>query len=266
MNLMKKLLKTSDKILISLAFLGDLVIEVYSRGHGFKGNKGFLESLKLENSTLRSALSRSLKTGDIEKVVGKDGHAYYKLTSPGKGKVKRIFPLYKLSEKTWDKKWRIVVFDINDKEKSKRESLRRKLLSLGFGKLQESVYISPLDVLFDLGEFLKEHELYGQAIVFEAKEIFSKEPSVIANFVWSLKKINEEYGKWLEKIDEVDLDNPDQQVSQEIKDEFFQIVLKDPNLPKEFLPKYWLGEEVRRKFVAFSSAIATQNATFRQNS
>jgi len=47
----------------------------------------------------------------------------------------------------WDKKWRIVVYDIADDKKDKRDVFRNKLENLGFLKLQESVYIYPFDCL-----------------------------------------------------------------------------------------------------------------------
>lgn len=49
--------------------------------------------------------------------------------------------------KVWDKKWRIVIYDISDSKKNEREVLRRKLVALGFLKLQESVLVYPFDCL-----------------------------------------------------------------------------------------------------------------------
>jgi len=45
--------------------------------------------------------------------------------------------------KKWDKKWRIVSFDIPEKQKSAREALRRKLKELDFFPLQKSLFIFP---------------------------------------------------------------------------------------------------------------------------
>jgi len=43
----------------------------------------------------------------------------------------------------WDKKWRIVIFDIPEKFKAAREALRKKLKELGFTELQKSVWAFP---------------------------------------------------------------------------------------------------------------------------
>lgn len=45
----------------------------------------------------------------------------------------------------WDKKWRIVIFDIPERKKKAREALRRKLKDLGFRELQKSVFVHPFE-------------------------------------------------------------------------------------------------------------------------
>jgi len=46
-------------------------------------------------------------------------------------------------QKKWDKKWRMVIFDIPEEKKVGRDVLRRKLRDLGFFQLQRSVFVSP---------------------------------------------------------------------------------------------------------------------------
>lgn len=72
---------------------------------------------------------------------------YISLTKEGRKKVKKynIDNLKIKRPKTWDKKWRILIFDIQDKHKVKREALRGKLKELGFFKLQKSVWVCPYD-------------------------------------------------------------------------------------------------------------------------
>ncbi len=62
--------------------------------------------------------------------------------------------------KKWDKKWRVVVFDIPEKYKRVRDVFRQRLQQLGLYQLQDSVYVSPYKC-FDEIEFLR--ELYGVA-------------------------------------------------------------------------------------------------------
>ena len=47
--------------------------------------------------------------------------------------------------KKWDKKWRVVVFDIVELKKIRREAFRGKLKELGFRPLQKSVWVHPFN-------------------------------------------------------------------------------------------------------------------------
>ncbi len=47
--------------------------------------------------------------------------------------------------KRWDKKWRILIFDIREERKRLREKIRRTLVALGFRRLQDSVWVYPYD-------------------------------------------------------------------------------------------------------------------------
>lgn len=247
---MKKILRGTDRILLTMAFLGDLYIEGWTRGHGFGKNRNLLEALDIKNSTFQAEVARFLKTKEIEKVVDKKGRPCLRLSSEGYGKIERLYPLYRLCRKAWDGKWRIVIFDIPEEERKDRDSLRFKLISLGFGKLQESVYITPLDVLADLKEFLKERKLYGKAIVFEAKEVFDKNYKVIAAHVWKLNELNEKYRELISERNWLEGNSGTKEDKEKLRSKLFQVILIDPLLPKEFLLPGWLGEEARNKILS----------------
>ncbi len=47
--------------------------------------------------------------------------------------------------KKWDRKWRVLIFDIKEYHRSLRDKIRRTLNSIGFVHLQHSVWIYPYD-------------------------------------------------------------------------------------------------------------------------
>lgn len=55
----------------------------------------------------------------------------------------------------WDKKWRVVIFDINEKKRFYRDALRNRLKWLGFKELQKSVWIFPFNAKREIQEILK---------------------------------------------------------------------------------------------------------------
>ena len=47
--------------------------------------------------------------------------------------------------KRWDHKWRVLIFDIPERRKATREKVRRTLITIGFERLQDSVWVYPYD-------------------------------------------------------------------------------------------------------------------------
>jgi len=140
-----------------------------------------------QRSTVQSTISRLLSVGDIEKTI-KNGRSYYRLTSKGSERIKEDVPLLKLAEKSWDGKWRMVIFDIKEKYRRQREGLRRKLLSLGFGMWQESVYITPFDIAQEVNQYLLSQKLFPHAICLVAKRNEVGDEKILANYIWKLDK------------------------------------------------------------------------------
>lgn len=113
----------------------------------------------------------------------------------------RSFPLLKWQEKKWDGWWRIVIFDITAKRNWIRDKLRRKLLELGFGRWQESVYTSPHDVAEDMKEFLQSEHLEEQVSILETRELWPNNQEKIER-MWKLNKLNKKYLTIVEKFQE----------------------------------------------------------------
>ncbi|MFA6136434.1 MAG: hypothetical protein WC705_03740 [Candidatus Paceibacterota bacterium] len=86
-----------------------------------------------------------LKKRKLIRIYNKNGKTSIVLTEKGEKK-KLEYDLELISipkQKIWDEKWRIVMFDIPEKNKSQREYFRDKLKEIGFLQFQESVWIYP---------------------------------------------------------------------------------------------------------------------------
>lgn len=88
-----------------------------------------------------------LKSQDMIKIENKKGQIFISLTKEGKKKAGKyqIDCLSIKPAKQWDKKWRVLIFDIKEKHKIKREALRGKIKELGLYQLQESVWVCPYE-------------------------------------------------------------------------------------------------------------------------
>lgn len=132
-----KLDSATSKLLEVIEFLVGLNYVAFSRKS--LGVKLIMDPY-WEGQRLLGALS-NLERGDFIKRVGR---STYKLTPKG---VKRInfselFKL-KLDKKKKDGLWRVVIFDIPEKQRIKRDLLRQKLKEFDFKMIQKSVFVSP---------------------------------------------------------------------------------------------------------------------------
>ena len=191
---MGKLLRVRDILLLTLAGIGDVAQEIKDpmqiMGKSYESMYGFIPR-RYKRSNFLQTVRRSLRIGDIEKII-KNGDVYLRLTSRGTKRIYRDFPILSLTKK-WDKKWVIVVFDISEKSKSVRNNFRNKLKSLGFGMLQESVWISPLSIGEDMREFINSIGLSPNVFVMEISGFILGNPRQLARNIWDLDRLEKEY-------------------------------------------------------------------------
>lgn len=111
----------------------------------------------------------NLVRGDFIKKVGDDN---YKLTKKGIKRINfsKLFKL-KLDKKKKDGFWRVVIFDIPEKQKIKRELLRQKLKELDFKMIQKSVFASPYICEKEISELCRILDLKSEVSIFTTKTI-----------------------------------------------------------------------------------------------
>ena len=197
-----------------------------------------LKFASCENDYFQRTVKGMLKTGEIEKMI-RHGEPVFRITSQGGVKLRHSVPMAKRIGKNWDGKWRLVIFDIPEEGKKKREELRRKLIGLGFACWQKSVYISPFDVASDLAEYLSVSDLSDFAIALEAKKIFVGDEKEMVRKLWHLDDLNAKYQELLEKYE-------GQKEKRGLSEEYLRLLETDPYLPGELLPEPWFGTKVKK--------------------
>ena len=120
---------------------------------------------KYSKKTITNAFY-NLRSQNLIEIKDDGKQIYISLTEKGRKKAgyMQIDALDIKEPKVWDKKWRIVIFDISELKRVYREAFRGKLKELGFYQLQKSVWIHPFDCRAEielLRDFfgLKEREL-----------------------------------------------------------------------------------------------------------
>src|SRR3989338_3331501 len=150
---MKRELKRNSKIhrLLKNIFLGGgiLLISLASPTAGHKIASILLASYFRNRRFEKDRFLRDLKNLQKRELLSfrefENGHVEIKLSARGKEKALfyNIDDLKLDTKKPWDKKWRLVIFDIPHSFKKARDAFREKLKDLHFYQLQRSVFLSP---------------------------------------------------------------------------------------------------------------------------
>ena len=82
----------------------------------------------------------------------------------------------------WDGKWRIVIFDIPEKNRASRDTLRAKLLTLGFRQIQKSVYVYPFECTKEIFELSDRLDVKKSVLIMIA-EIIQGENRIVKFFL-----------------------------------------------------------------------------------
>lgn len=160
----------TKEILLTIALTGIVVVASTSPYFLINIARAIIKNKKYNKNRINEqkivkSLRRLKENNLIILEEKKDGKFMVQITDRGKRKIEEI-NIEKLEIKKqdiWDKKWRIVAFDIPEKKKTGRDALRRKLQELNFYQLQKSVFACPypcekeihfLAEFFNIGNFV----------------------------------------------------------------------------------------------------------------
>ena len=143
--------------------------------HGiyYKNINDYFAWREFDRKRFRDNLRRLGREGFIKTYL-KDNQSIIELTNKGKEKIRLILAQdfeFKYP-KSWDGKWRMIIFDVPNKKNKARDILRDKLKSMGCFRLQESVFVFPFDCK-DVIDYLKnlyEISPYVQYVIAEGIE------------------------------------------------------------------------------------------------
>lgn len=131
---------------------------------------------------------RLKKRGDLEFVKEKDGVHVYRFSKKGKEKIKKLVmrELKIARPRKWDKKWRLVLFDIPESHKNARIAFGRRLRELGFYQCQKSAWMYPFPCLEEVEFFKNEYGIKPFVKLFLVDEM--SDGKVLYHFRDDIKK------------------------------------------------------------------------------
>jgi DNA-binding transcriptional regulator PaaX len=82
----------------------------------------------------------------------------------------------------WDKKWRVVIFDIPQELHNARNLFRNRLKKLGFITIQKSIFVFPYPCEEDLGDVCKNYKIEDYVDVIIADSLGSQQGGMKEHF------------------------------------------------------------------------------------
>lgn len=235
--------QSSQKLLLILYFLTEKSRDVKDGWASLDAIISFLPP-SAPRRNVYSLINYAVKNGEIKKK--KYGTSLlFKLTEKGKDKFNEVFPLIDFNKKKWDRSWRILIYDIPETKKSQREMLRRKITSLGFGRLSGSVYISPFPIEREMVNFLDKHGLTEKVLFLTTDNIFSGGDKYLTEKIWKLSRLNRHYEMILKQMKE----HKSERDERRFRAEFISLLVNDPFFPEELLPSPWYWGDIFKAFI-----------------
>jgi phenylacetic acid degradation operon negative regulatory protein len=165
----------------------------------FRNLTDSFEGWAYRNGFLRQ-LQRLEKRQMIEKQSNDNRNRLYRLTQAG-----RIHALGGCDpeaswNRSWDGRWRLVLFDVPESCRARRNQLRRYLKSRGFGYLQNSAWITP-DPVKDQRTLLAGGLVDVESMIFlDARPSAGETDAEIVSGAWDFVEVNRRYTQYREVL------------------------------------------------------------------
>ncbi|MFH1771282.1 MAG: CRISPR-associated endonuclease Cas2 [Candidatus Omnitrophota bacterium] len=215
---------------------------------------------EFKTSNLNMQISRLYKKGYISKI--RKGKSVFVSLVENFWKIKEnsIEEKNNKHKKKWDKKWRLLIYDIPEEKKRRRNRLRRYIKDLGYGKVQDSCWVSCYDFGDQLYRFARQENILDYLCIYEGKFFIGKKIDDMVEEIWQLKKLHKRYDELIKNCSEAieTVRTRDAEASQwyslyyYLYKDYIAILKDDPCLPVEFLKgrSRHNAESIFKKFVS----------------
>jgi DNA-binding transcriptional regulator PaaX len=114
---------------------------------------------------------RIAKNKKLIEIIEKGEETFLQITKSGRKELIRynVDELDVVKPKKWDEIWRVVIFDIPEKNRNARVVLSKKLKEIGFYQFQKSVFILPFKCKNEIDFLIEYFNIKKCVVLFEVK-------------------------------------------------------------------------------------------------
>jgi len=184
--------------------------------------------------------------------------SYYSLTVTGRRRFEHAYRrIYDQPQTQWAGGWQLVLTTSGKLTAAQREVLRKDLLWEGYGIIAPGVLAHPSDSSDSLFDILQGNGVLDKVVVMQGGTLRPSNSIPLQDLVhdcWNLKEIAADYMRYIERFRPL-LTNlkaaraldPEQcfVIRTLLMHEFRRVLLRDPQLPPQLLPRDWPGDIAR---------------------
>lgn len=200
---------------------------------------------------VRNSLSRLKKEGYIDS----PSRSLYEITATGRSYIRSINSKPARYNEHWDGTWDIVMIEVPEQQRKKRDQFRASMLQLGFGLFYHSVYVSPWDYRQEVMDQARELGLESNLSIVRGQFTAGLITKENAGNIWPLDQVDALYREKRAWLRETLLPLADEAVRSgddfrlfllylQVGEAVSALAMTDPSLPESLLPEGWLGPEV----------------------
>ena len=206
----------------------------------------------------------------IERRSGKSGDRFYRLTEPGHLNALGGRNPEACWNRSWDGRWRLVLFDLPESHRRQRDRLRHYLRHRGFGYLQNSAWITP-DHVNEHRAFLTDGIVNVESLIFlEARPSTGETDAEIVAGAWDFPELYRRYAQYLNVLHHhprrslhtlADANNLQRWLRAE-RESWINVMEADPLLPRILLPPNYPGQTAWRERLTVMAEAGRQMRSF----
>lgn len=223
---------------------------------------GMLKEELIEKSEIKEQKTEDRKSDDLSSEKSdfrsqSSDISGYKLTKKGFYELCLEFPFFRFLVDNWDKKWRILSYEIPEKKRDLRDRLRREVAGWGLGPWHRSFWLTPHPITANVQKLVSQKEEEKFIQVFEADHSFGNREILIEK-VWGKNQLEKKYREMFKKWHDVlasDADKVDKLTK--VVNEYVTLLRLDPGLPKDLIGEKWIGFEAYNIFKEIRSILLT---------
>jgi phenylacetic acid degradation operon negative regulatory protein len=218
-------------------------------------------------AAVRQAVSRMSRQGWL--TARREGNrAFYAVTERGRSRIEELSPRIYGPVVEWDGRWRLLVYDVAERHRKRRDRLRKELQVLGWAPLSASIWISPADALDAAKEAAQAVDAGNEIQLFSGAYRGPLSDRELIERCWDLPAIASAYDEFVQRY-RPKLDHERQHHS--LRDEaafvdrlwlvydYRKFTYLDPGLPSELLPAHWPGTTAGAIFREYYATIAAKS-------